>query len=257
MDCKHLTYFKTVYHTKVCRNCGLEVSGILSIQSSYTENLPLIHGYSRKKRFRMMLLSIVDPTRYCSMDGRTQIIFAKRKFRNIAELLKALKRAKSKNKQYSSVHLYAKKYVLGHVSPKVPLPAVVNDIVGDFTLVERGHHENFEGKQFFSYRWLLDKLLRKNNLTHFCPYVKKLQNKKSIFKYSTMYETIMKPCNELEVQGKVSMCEKLIAELPGDVGQHLSGSESTLSNLIALACRSCRQASNHPRASGFLCRTYQ
>lgn len=220
--CKHLKYFESSYYTKICCECGLEVNGYLSIEATYTQNLPLNMGYSRTKRFRQMLLSIVDPTKHCSMDGRTQVLLGDRKFENVTELLKALKRVKSKNKQYSSLHLYAIRYVNNHISPPAPHKPAINIIMSEFYKIENGHDHNFRGDQFFSYRWLLEKLLRKHGFSQFCVYVKKLQNAKSIEYYEGMYKTVMNSCNVIKAPGNVSMIPQSPVELLDDGLSQLS-----------------------------------
>ena len=115
--------------------CGLEVDGFLRIDSGYTENVPLFIGYSRLKRFRCMLMAILNPIT-CSLDSRTQAELGDQMFDNVPEMIKAIKKTKSKNKQYSSIHLYATKYVGNHTSPRTPLSNKIEEILTDFTKLE-------------------------------------------------------------------------------------------------------------------------
>ena len=221
-DCTHPIFYDTSYYTKVCSGCGLEVMGGLTIEVAYTENMPLYTGYSRKKRFKNMLLAIIDPTRHCSMDGHTQVLLGDQRFEDIPSMLNALKRTKSKNKQYSSVHLYAIVYVNNHKSPTIPHKKIVADIVGDFSKYEHGYYTHFTNRQFFSYRWLLEKLLIRHNLTMFCCYVKKLQNKKSIASYQEMYDKITNACNVGVTPGMALKYGRPLAGLLGDDRESVS-----------------------------------
>ena len=214
-SCLHTRYFDSSYHTKICEECGIEVMGNLHSEATYTENMPLFHGYSRLKRFRTMLMSILDPLRNCSMDPETEVALYQETFGNTVSLLKRLKQIKSRNKQYSSVHLYAKKYVRDHKSPPTPLAVISNELLADFTLLEIGHQKHFENEQFFSYRWVLEKLLIKHGLTVFLKYVKKLQNKRSIANYERMYKKIMNGCSVAAIPDMVSKSGRQLVGPPG------------------------------------------
>ena len=99
--CRHQRYFETSYSTLVCMECGLEVLGFLKLDHGYSENLPLFEGYSRVKRFRSMLMAILNP--YAGrLDSHTQVYFADNRFDDIPTMMVWLKRATSKNKQYYS-----------------------------------------------------------------------------------------------------------------------------------------------------------
>ena len=199
--------------------CGLEVIGFLRIDSGYTENVPLFIGYSRLKRFRCMLMAILKPIT-CSLDSRTQAELGDQMFDNVPEMINAIKKTKSKNKQYSSIHLYATKYVRNHVSSRTPLLNKIDAILSDFTKLEVGHSHKYDGEQFFSYRWALARLLEKHNLQDFVIYVKKLQNKTSIENYKRMYNGIMNEDNVEVGRGIPSMCVQSSVELLDDVYEH-------------------------------------
>ena len=200
-------------------DCGLEVQGFLRIDSGYTENVPLFIGYSRLKRFRCMLMAILKPI-MCSLDSRTQAELGDQMFDNVPDMIKAIKKTKSKNKQYSSIHLYATKYVGKHTSPRIPLLNKIEEVLSDFTKLEVGHSLKYKDAQFFSYRWALARLLEKHNLHDFVIYVKKLQNKTSIENYKRMYNCIMNEDNVEVDPGKPSMCVLSSAESRDDVSEH-------------------------------------
>jgi hypothetical protein len=188
--CTH-KYLETTYYTQLCSLCGIEKNSGIKSQTGYTINQPLWFGYSRTNRFRKILNLLFKPELYGSISGKIILEMQKKEFQNIRELLVFLKKIKSKKKNYNSMHYYAKMFVPRFKQLRAPSIRIQESILSDFSLVENLHKEMFSTKRFFSYRWLLRKLLVKYKLFKFMPLVKKVQNKHSNKRYLAMYNTLM------------------------------------------------------------------
>ena len=192
MDCTHEFYTITDYSTRVCMGCGLEQRTGIEAKCAYTLNQPLWVGYNRVNRFRKILNMLFDPGKYGSIPGKVFLQMKNmEKFDNVPDMCKALKILKSKAKNYNAVHLYAKYFLKQYTSVTPPLTKVRNDIIGDFAIIEKGMKAIFPKKRFFSYRWLLIRLLKKHKLSTFVTFVKPLVSKAASARYSKMFDQIM------------------------------------------------------------------
>ena len=107
------------------------------------------------------------------------------------------------------MHYYAKMFVPRFTQVRAPTIRIQESILSDFSLIENLHKELFPTKRFFSYRWLLRKLLAKYKLFKFLPFVKKVQNKHSNKRYSVMYDALMSASKQSATPDTLPEIEKL------------------------------------------------
>ena len=215
--CSH-SYFRSDYSTKICLNCGLEISlPIDSRNNHYTLNQPLWVGYSRINRFRKILKTLFFPSAHGSVPGEIFVVMQRQgKFNTVSEMCNYLKSLKYKTKNYNAIHLYAKYFVKNYSAPTPPLQNIRQNILADFALLESGLEFFYPTRRFFSYRWLLIRLLQKYKLTRYVQYVKPLVNKISSKKYKEMFDKIMTASTRVEIPDILLNSEILPAQQLGD-----------------------------------------
>ena len=65
-----------------------------------------------------------------------------------------------------------------------------SDIIGDFVSLEHSLSDVYPNRRFFSYRWLLIKLLSKYNLQVYIKFVKPVVTNKTCLKYEVLYKSL-------------------------------------------------------------------
>jgi len=215
--CKHQLIYSD-YNTAICTDCGIETAtSIEPATSFYTVNQPLWVGYNRVNRFRKILNMLFYPKKYAIISGE---IFLKmkvfKKFDSVSSMSFALKSLTSKSKNYNSLHLYAIHFVDNFISPSPPMPYILNNMLADFVILEKGKDVNFQSSRFFSYRWVIIKMLKKYRLDEFIPLVKPLINKTSSLKYERMFKKIMTEGKLLQVQDIPPGSERQLVRQRGD-----------------------------------------
>ena len=138
-----------------------------------------------------MVQSLLRPLTHSSTSSEVDSFLWEKTFDSVDRLLDAIKASTSKQKRYNSTHLYAIKYLVEYKTIRSPLKIVVNDMVADFKQLENGYNDFYGDTRFFSYRWVLRKLLKRNHLESYLKFVKPLKNKPSIARYTAMYDRIM------------------------------------------------------------------
>ena len=201
MCCVKHEFFETDYNTLVCHRCGVEKATYLKPAEGYTQNVPLDPGYSRHHRMSSLLKQLFRPRHYGIPNS--EVVFHAIKngpFKNGEELLLWLSKIKVKHKQYSNAHYY---FAIASPEYNVSTPPTPLEIL----TLERKFHEvqsrfmnrKHSYKSFFSYNWLLHKLLHKHPF--YLQFVKRIKCKKRIHVYQTMWEFFMSSNNVLEDQG--------------------------------------------------------
>ena len=194
--CLHDQKICTTYNTEICTHCGLELLTPLTNIVEYTDSQPLLQGYSRKKRFQNILMAMFFPHTHSILSSKVcHSLIEHGHFNSVSELVEHIKSVNCKNKNYQSLHLYSIGFVDNFETISPPSRNIVDNLVGDFVVLKRGYNNTFCDKRFFSYRWVVQKLLQKYNLTHYMQFVKILKNKKSIALYERMYNKIMSGCS--------------------------------------------------------------
>jgi hypothetical protein len=190
--CQH-SYFETDYNTLVCRNCGLEIQTDLKSDVGYTDNVPLETGYSRSNRMKMLLRQLFQPQMYgCPNSEVSAHAIQHGPFTNGTTLLGWLAQLKVKHKQYQNTHFYFAISDKSYRIPPKPCHEKINGIMKEFQAMEtlfQWRKHNYTS--FFSYNWLLRKLLVKWTLCYYIPFVKQIKCKKRQAQYERMWDFFM------------------------------------------------------------------
>ena len=238
-DCTNL--IETEYGTVICRECGLERKIGLPSLDCYTTNSPLHVGYYRVSRVKNILDQLFQPQIYCypSSEVLYHIYASKLSVADGVELLTWLRKLPLKNKKYNAAHYY---YMFSNRDYKIPNPPpreVFFKILREFYTVEsiyRSQHRR--NTSFFSYNWLIRKLLTNNNLDYYIQFLKPIKCKHRRAQYQKMYDELIM-ISDTHPRGpvRVSDFHKLLCESPGDVAvsrpqRWLNFSDPAIKNLL-------------------------
>ena len=175
----------------VCLECGKTMPIITSASpSSYGENVNICL-YSRKKRFEVMARALLYP----SFDRKDEHVYKHLKtthdtLPNLESLRVALKACPIKEKRYHSVHLFSKLLCEDHIHIHPPSPEffrrlmrLFDEILCCFKVQQR--------QKFFSYPWLLKKLLHIADEFRYDKYIKQIRCSKRNFYYEQLFSDIL------------------------------------------------------------------
>ncbi len=193
--CDH-NFFCSEYNTEICVDCGIERNVPIEPRGVYSNLCPLFVGYSRVNRFRKLLLLVFHPRRYGTMSGQCVVELEKnRPYDSMADVLSTLQAVKCTGKNYNNLHMYAIRFLKNYSVPKItPNNKQLGDIVGKFSLIENRLSSIYPEKRFFSYRWVLTKLLLEFKWNEFIQYVKPIANVKSNVRYDNLYKELETNC---------------------------------------------------------------
>ncbi len=193
--CDH-NFFCSEYNTEICVDCGVERKVPIEPKCVYSNLCPLFVGYSRVNRFRKLLLLIFHPHRYGTMSGKCVVELEKKKpYNSMGDMLSTLQAVKSSGKNYNNLHMYAIRFLKNYSVPKItPNNKQLGDIVGKFSFIENRLSSIYPEKRFFSYRWVLRKLLLEFKWADFLVYVKPIANVKSNLRYDKLYKELESSC---------------------------------------------------------------
>ena len=239
-SCNSKNVNTTECHTMLCTDCGSERScgfDITPLHVSYNgcHHQPFGEGYSRRKRFGTMLKNVIKGS--CNLADEPMLIYLTRfksEYTNMASLLSKIKKSKIRDKRYTSLHLFSRVFLPAYVKPRHPInwPAVEKSILNMFSEVEIVHRRLFS-KPFFSYVWLLQKILVAHHLNGFCTFIKQLKCPKRIKQYEDDFAEIMAMlCQQDRFVGDrvyVSNFPKPPSERKGDRHRHRCHSPRRLS----------------------------
>ena len=188
--CFHLDVFVTEYGTRVCKECGYEVRVGLPTRDQYTTNCPLVVGYSRNARVRTILEQLFQPFEYGKPCQEIVYIIKRDKvrFESGEELHNWLNNQLIPNKKYTCCHYY---FAVANPSYQVPPPPNKDQL---WSVLRAFHSLEFKFnvaqhpyKSFFSYNWLLRKLLLKCSLAHYVQFMKPIKCTGRRRMYSKMF----------------------------------------------------------------------
>jgi len=190
MCCGTPQFVYSTYSTKICTYCGVEVRvPFENTDVVYQGAGPIMVCYSRTKRFETMLKSVCYPKQ--SFPKMRVVAELKTKDHNsIESVLSHLKKIKLPNKCYMHLHLYCCICQTNYMEPSFVGKSTIRDIIGKFMQIERNFiRQNIT--TFFSYTWLLRKLLTEFGLQQYVPFVKEIKCKKRNTMYHTLYNTLI------------------------------------------------------------------
>ena len=233
MTCEHI-FFDTTYATQVCHRCGIEKTAPITPLNEYTTNVPISTGYSRHHRMYILLKQLFSP-RFYGTPNSTVVAHALKHgpFVSGSELLHWLAKLKVRHKKYQNAHYYFARACPAYVIPNPPSQDKVLSIERAFFKLEqrfRGGGHNY--KSFFSYNWLLRKLLVEFDLENYLPFVKTIKCKKRMRMYETMWLFFMNLDNVATVKGVSQKIQRPPVEPLENVGRPLQVLQSVERLLI-------------------------
>ena len=188
-SCKSEDVRVTDYHTLLCTHCGKEKQcafELTPLHVSYNCNhhQPFASGYNRQKRFHIMLANVLFGGCNVADGPMIEYLIKFKPYTDESSLLKQMKRSDLRAKRYTSLHLFARLFLESYQKVKMPTnwEAVEKSIMRMFGEIELTHHRVFS-KPFFSYVWLLQKILLCHNIDWCSRYIKQLKCPKRVNAY--------------------------------------------------------------------------
>ena len=221
--CTH-RFFESDYNTIVCQCCGVERRAALKPTEGYTENVPLDPGYSRHHRMSTLLKQLFRPRFFGSPNSEVTAHALKHgPFKNGEELLLWLAKLKVKHKQYQNAHYYFASADPKHEIRTPPCASTILKIERKFTQIEQRFMSRVhEYTSFFSYNWLLRKLLGADGNTFwYIQFVKPIKCKKRAQTYEAMWNFFTSEDSAVTVGDVFQSFQKLPAEPQARVETHL------------------------------------
>ena len=233
--------FLSDYNTSICPGCGLEKIVSIIITPTYSSNQTLSVGYSRSNRFRIILDQLFNPLQYGRANSRVLYHLNKVEkglIKNGVDMIEWLTALQVSDKRYQCVHYYFVWYHDKYEVPPLPSKKKIRDIEMQFSVLEANFRiSKYKSDSFFSYNWLLLKLLELYpSFFHYTQFVKRIKCKHRYKKYLKMYTILRNVNNVLVIPGDVGDCQKLPGALLGDDFPH---------HLRLLSYLSSRAAKNH------------
>jgi hypothetical protein len=172
----------------ICTSCGLEQP--LLENHDHHESFEDVNTcvYSRRKRFEHLIDSVLYPA-FHQKDVPVFKMLKDKKFKTIGELVTFMRHTPLKDKRFCSIHLFATLTVQKHKTLQPPPYTYRTHLLRLFDEV-LSRHKVYGGKQFFSYPWLLRRLILLTGNTQYEPYIKEIRCKRRRKKYNEMLHTL-------------------------------------------------------------------
>ena len=191
----HRDVFITDYGTSVCKDCGIEKRAALPTSDQFTTNCPLVVGYSRNSRVKTILEQLFSPFLY-GKPCQEIVYIIKRDlltFETGKDLHQWLNLQQVKNKKYTCCHYYFAIANPQYKVPPPPSPDIFREVLREFHSLETKFNvTEHQYKSFFSYNWLLRKLLKNCQLEHYVQFIKPIKCKGRRRMYSKMFQVLPK-----------------------------------------------------------------
>ena len=197
--CNCATSILVTTFSHICTKCGSEIPFVSpQIQTFHEQPRCAIVSspYSRKQRFIILLRKILGvDSGPGHRDSVWCVLANSAPFKNTEEIISCLKHSGLRSKHYTSLHIFAKLHVANYTAPVCRLsPYDIEhkmDLLFDeveFMWCRFQSHESF-----FSYAWLLEKLLKHINVFHsYSQYLKVLVCPHRRQKYHKRWQAITK-----------------------------------------------------------------
>lgn len=176
----------------VCSLCGKNRHCLTVRATKFGENVTVC-VYSRSKRFEMMLKAVLYP----SFDKKDTTMYKHLadydKINSIIELEAAMKTCNTKEKRFHSLHLFSKLLCGEYIAIAPPTINYYKQVMNLFDEILC----QFNAKSttnFFSYPWLLKKLLNVTGVTRYDAFIKKIRCKKRNMYYQNMLHDLVDTC---------------------------------------------------------------
>jgi hypothetical protein len=230
--------FLSDYHTSICPECGCEQQVSIVISPKYSSNQTLSVGYSRSNRFHIILDQLLNPLIYGCPNSRVLCELNNVDpglIKNGVDMIEWLTSLQVPDKRYQCVHYYFAWYSKGsYTVPQIPSKKLIRDLEMKFAELEAHFRSStYQNQSFFSYNWLLCKLLEEHSVFfHYNQFVKRIKCKHRHKKYLKMYISLKNASNvSIERDARLN-CQKPPDELPGDDFPHHRRLMSYLSSRV-------------------------
>ena len=173
--------------TLICTNCG-HVEDAL-VNRDYHSCRDALHQcvYSRSKRFENLLDSVLYPV-FSNKDTQMYKLLETKTFGTVANLIDFMRTTKLLDKRFNSIHLFAKLTVDQYELLPPPPLKYKKRLMGLFDEILCRY--NSTNTQFFSYPWLLKKLLVLTKHSQYSPFIKEIRCKKRRQKYECLLHNL-------------------------------------------------------------------
>ena len=174
----------------VCRECGI-VRQVLTVSpAKFGENVNVC-VYSRSKRFEIMLKALLYPAFDCKDEIMFKHLTQRPSYSTLGDLRSEMKRCKVKEKRFHSLHLFATLLCPTHKSPKSPARHYFKRIMYLFDELLCAFNSKRRIK-FFSYPWLIRKLLNITGEHRYDRYIKRIRCKKRNYFYKRLFDDLVR-----------------------------------------------------------------
>jgi hypothetical protein len=180
-------------------------------QLNYGNSSPLILGYSRGTRFKSILEKLFYPRLFGKPNAKVLYylsLLPPNHFTTGGQLLKWLAALQIPNKNYQCAHYYFIFATKPKCFPKPPHLLTILKIEKDFIHIHNQYQSSATYKSFFSYNWVLRKILENYQLDYYQQFVKPIKCKRRLQKYAKMYLNIMTSNNDFAALGNSQNCQK-------------------------------------------------
>ena len=163
-----------------CVKCGVCTNTPLTSNWSTTSyeqrHSPFSGGYSRHKRFRVLLNQLFFPTP-CKGDEKMLAYFMDNKLSPImSDVEQTLRLSGLRDKRYSSLHLFCRLFSPDYTKIKTRnLHGTMKQIVHHFDRFESAYSKMFTG--FISYNYVMHYILESINMTSYLRFIKQTKCK--------------------------------------------------------------------------------
>jgi hypothetical protein len=188
----------TSHQTYVCIRCGIETQFLIPNSTECVVH-SLITPYSRNARFRELFEKLIGmsngPRR---KDPIWQYLAKGAPYQTPKDVYGAIKLSGLKNKHYSDIHIFCKCFLKNYFRPKLTFPVKIlyDRSKRDFDEILFSWHKS-KSASFFSYNWVLEKLLHCYKISCYDEYLKRLQCPARRSLYEDLWSDIV-TCDALE-----------------------------------------------------------
>lgn len=244
---KATDHFLSDYHTQICRLCGIEIKLSITPQYEYGQQSPLCVGYSRVARFRTILDQLFNPLLHGSPNHKVLAALnqqPKKRLKNGHDLLQFINKLQIPDKRYQLAHYYFAWYNRKYTVPPKPHVNILGDMERLFFRLEGSFNMStkYRERSFFSYNWLLQRMLTIFKLDHYKQFVKNVKCSKRQARYNTMFSELMRSYSDVTVTGVSKGSQKSLDGPPDDDYESTNFLRSYSAGLLAKIHQSTLEA---------------
>ena len=173
--------------TKICTTCGGVEDALVNRDYHSCRDALQQCVYSRSKRFENLLDSVLYPV-FSNKDTQMYKLLEQKRFATVPDLVAFMRATSLLDKRFNSIHTFTTLVVDDYTAlppPSLEYKRRVLRLFDEILCRYRSSHS-----QFFSYPWLLNKLLTLTGRTEYSPFIKKIRCKKRREKYETLLQDL-------------------------------------------------------------------